>query len=107
MSLRPVAAAQSSDMAANEWNGETRRRVEHTHEVDLDSSDVEDAEAASDFAAQICDQTRMERELLAKNLAKWATRGAKFIGDAFGQRGWKTPSRATSASMLRTRATRS
>ena len=87
MSLRSVAKAQSSNMAANEWTNEQRWGVEHNHTVDIESSDVEDAESDEEFIHQLCEETRVERQLLAKDLAKLAPKGAKFIGDAFGQRG--------------------
>ncbi len=71
MSLRPVAEAQSSNMAANEWTDGPRWGVEHNHAVDIESADVEDAESAEEFIEQLCEEARVERQLLANDLARW------------------------------------
>ena len=58
----------------------------HSNAMDVDSSDIEGEESAEEFVDTPCEEARVEMQLLAKDLAKWATKGARFIGDAFGQR---------------------
>ncbi len=68
------------------WTSTKRDEVEHSNAMDVDDSDIEGETSAEEFVDTLCEETRVEMQLLAKDLAKWATKGARLIGDAFGQR---------------------
>ncbi len=85
-SLRAPPFTSDGGMAAEEWTNTRRYGMERSNKVDIEESDIE-SEDSDTLLQDLPEEDRAEMQLLAKELAKWATKGAKFIGDAFGQRG--------------------
>ena len=85
-SIRSAPPSEDCDMAANEGLKTGRYGVEHVNEVDIEESDIESMNSET-LQDDLPEEEKVEMQLLALDLARWATKGAKLIGDAFGQRG--------------------
>ena len=86
--IRSAPPSENCDMAANEGQKSGRYGVEHVNEVDIEESDIESMNSET-LQDELPEEEKVEMQLLALDLARWATKGAKLIGGRF----WATRAR--------------